>query len=159
MKIISGGQTGVDRAALDVAIELGIDYGGSIPKGRLAEDGPIDSDKYPHLTELGEGEYIARTRKNVEDADASLVFTDAALTGGTKKTIDFAKEYKKPYLHINLKKVSVEDALEEITDWFSIIKPQVLNVAGPRESGAPGIYSKVYEVLKTVFQRVPSRKR
>src|SRR5512135_1586140 len=116
MKIISGGQTGADRAALDVALELGMDYGGSIPKGRLAEDGPIDSEKYPHLAELEEGEYIARTRKNVVDADATISFTDGTLTGGTKKTLDFAKEYKKPYLHVNFKKVSAEDAVEELTE-------------------------------------------
>jgi len=159
MKIISGGQTGADRAALDIAIELGMDYSGSIPKGRLAEDGTIDSEKYPHLTELEEGEYIARTRKNVVDADATLAFTDGAVTGGTKKTIEFVKEYKKQYLHINLKKISVEDAVEEITDWLNIIKPQFLNVAGSRESVAPGIYSKVHEVLKIVFQKFPSWKR
>jgi Circularly permutated YpsA SLOG family len=154
MKIISGGQTGADRAALDVAIELGMDYGGSIPKGKLAEVGPIDSEKYPHLTELEEGGYIARTRKNVVDADATIAFTDGMVTGGTKKTLEFAKEYKKQYLHVNLKAISLEDAVEEITEWLNIIKPQVLNVAGPRESGTPGIYSKVYEVLKHALRKV-----
>ncbi len=159
MKIISGGQTGSDRAALDVALELGMDYGGSIPKGRLAEDGPIDSEKYPHLTELEEGEYIARTRKNVVDADATVAFTNGILTGGTKKTLDFAKEYKKPYLHINLKEVSTEDTVEELTEWLNMIKPRILNVAGPRESGSPGIYSKVYEVLKIALQQDAGRRR
>lgn len=143
MKIISGGQTGADRAALDVAIELGIEYGGSIPKGRLAEDGIIDSGKYPNLTELEQESYLVRTRKNVQDADATLAFTDSALTGGTKKTIEFAREFGKPFLHINLKKESVEDAVAEINEWLNVIKPDVLNVAGPRESGAPGIYAKV----------------
>jgi len=159
MKIISGGQTGADRAALNAAIELEMDYGGSIPKGKLAEDGPIDSEKYPHLTELEEGEYIVRTRKNVIDADATLAFTDGALRGGTKKTIEFAKEYKKQYLHVDLQKVSVEDAMVAITAWLNMIKPQILNVAGSRESSAPGIYSKVYEVLKGVFQKAPREKR
>ena len=91
------------------------------------------------------------------NADATLAFTDGPLTGGTKKTIDFAKEFNKPYLHINLKRVFDEDGLEEITEWLNRIKPQVLNVAGSRESGAPGIYSKVRKVLKNVLQQVTNR--
>lgn len=152
MKIISGGQTGSDRAALDAAIESGMEYGGSIPKGRLAEDGHIDAIKYALLTELESDSYLARTRKNVEDADATLAFTDGALTGGTKKTIEFAKELRKPYLHINLQVVSADDAVAAITEWLNMIHPKVLNVAGQRESGSPGIYSKVHEVLKMVLQ-------
>ncbi|HUK99363.1 MAG TPA: putative molybdenum carrier protein [Nitrospirota bacterium] len=159
MKLISGGQTGADRAALDVAIELGMVYGGSIPKGRRAEDGLIDLERYPNLKELDKGNYLARTRKNVEDADATLAFTDGVLTGGTRKTIEFAKEYGKPYLQINLKKVSAEDAVNEIIEWLNIHKPRVLNVAGSRESGAPGIYLKVYGILKIVFQQVASQQR
>ena len=154
MKIISGGQTGADRAALDVAIELGIEYGGSIPKGRLAEDGPIDSRKYPHLTELEQEGYLARTRKNVQDADATLAFSDGALTGGTGKTIEFAREFNKQYAHIDLKKTSVEDAVGEIMEWLGECKPHILNIAGPRESSVPGIYSKVYEVLLRVLRKV-----
>jgi len=153
MKIISGAQTGADRAALDAAIELGLEYGGAIPKGRLAEDGVIDSGKYPNLTELMRGSYLARTRKNVQDADATLVFTHGALTGGTKKTIEIARESGKPYLQNNLKKMTTEAAIVEIIKWLNTQKPGVLNVAGPRESGAPGIYSKVREVLVAVFQR------
>ena len=159
MKIISGGQTGADRAALDVALELDMDYGGSIPKGRIAEDGPIDLERYPRLFELKEGSYLARTKKNVEDADATLAFTHGALTGGTERTLEFAKEYKKPYLHVNLKDVSVEGAVHEITEWLNIIKPKVLDVAGPRESGAPGIYAKVYKVLKTALQQASHARR
>jgi hypothetical protein len=124
---------------LEVAIELGIEYGGSIPKGRLAEDGTIDSRKYSHLTELEQESYLARSRKNVRDADATLAFTDGALTGGTRKTIEFAKEFNKQYLHINLKKISVEDAVAEIMEWLGKRKPHVLNIAGPRESSVPGI--------------------
>ncbi len=152
MKIISGGQTGSDRAALDAAIESGVEYGGSIPKGRLAEDGKIDPIKYASLTELESDSYLVRTRKNVEDADATLAFTDGALTGGTQKTIEFAEEFRKPYLHINFQAMSADDAVAEITGWLNMIHPKVLNVAGPRESGSPGIYSKVYEVFKMVLQ-------
>lgn len=151
MKIISGGQTGADRAALDVAIELGMEYGGVIPKGRLAEDGTIDPVKYPNLIELSTASYVARTRKNVQDANATLAFTDGILKEGTKRTVEFAKECGKQYLHIDLKKVTSEQAANEIVEWLEKVKPDVLNVAGPRESGFPGIYSKVHEVLKKVF--------
>jgi hypothetical protein len=152
VKIISGGQTGADRAALDVAIELGIDYGGSIPKDRLAEDGPIDLVKYPCLTELEKGKYLARTRKNVEDADATLAFTIGKLTGGTRKTIEFAKEYEKPYLHINLKRLTDNNVVQSIQEWLNENKPAVLNVAGSKESTRPGIYARVHDVLKAVLR-------
>jgi len=152
VKIISGGQTGADRAALDVAIELGIDYGGSIPKDRLAEDGPIDLEKYPCLTELEKGKYLARTRKNVEDADATLAFTIGKLTGGTRKTIEFAKEYEKSYLHINLKKLTDAEAIKSIRGWLNNKTPAVLNVAGSKESTVPGIYARVHDVLKAVLR-------
>jgi hypothetical protein len=152
MKIISGGQTGSDRAALDTAIKLGMEYGGSIPKGRRAEDGQIDPIIYADLTELESDSYLVRTRKNVEDADATLAFSDGALTGGTQKTIEFAHELRKPYLHVNFKSVSAHDAIADIAEWLNVIHPKVLNVAGPRESGSPGIYSKVYEVLVMALQ-------
>ncbi|HYA86788.1 MAG TPA: putative molybdenum carrier protein [Nitrospirota bacterium] len=154
MKIISGGQTGADRAALDVAIELGLAYGGSIPKGRLAEDGPIDAQKYPKLTELESEEYLVRTKKNAQDADTTLVITDGALSGGTRATIEFAKKMGKNYLWINLKEVTREEAIAKIIEWLNKQKPIVLNVAGPRESGAPGIYSKVHGILMAVFQQM-----
>lgn len=154
MKIISGGQTGADRAALDVAIELGIDYGGSIPKDRLAEDGPIDLGKYPNLIELEKGKYLARTRKNVADADATLAFTIGKLTGGTRNTLKFAKEYSKPYLHINLKKSTNAEAVQAIQVWLSKNKPSVLNVAGSKESTVPGIYEQVSEVLRKVLREI-----
>ena len=151
MKIISGGQTGADRAALDVAIELGMEYGGAIPRGRLAEDGPIDAGKYPRLTELATADYIDRTKRNVLDADATLAFTDGTLTGGTKKTVDFAEEFGKPYLLVNFDQTAGREVVTAIVKWLARHKPQVLNVAGPRESGAPGIYAKVYSVLKKSF--------
>lgn len=158
MKIISGGQTGADRAALDVAIELGIDYGGSIPKGRLAEDGPIELEKYPRLTELQKGKYLARTRQNVMDSDATVAFTIGKLTGGTKRTIEFAKEYEKPSLHINLKKTFGGRAVKEIVEWLNKKKPSILNVAGSKESSAPEIYSQVSDVLRKVFQELGAKK-
>ena len=148
MKIISGGQTGADRAALDAAIALKLPYGGSVPRGRLAEDGPLDPGRYPHLAELEEEGYIARTRKNVEDADATLAFTDEALTGGTRMTLDLAREQGKPFLHIDLHQASAEQAVREIAAWLRRVRPGVLNVAGSRESEAPGIYGKVAAILR-----------
>lgn len=159
MKIISGGQTGADRAALDVAIELGIEYGGAIPKGRLAEDGTIDLEKYSCMTELEKGKFLARTRKNVADADATLAFTVGKLTGGTRRTIEFAKKYDKPYLRIDLKKVTSEEAVMEIGEWLSKIKPEILNVAGSKESTSPGIYSKVLNVLRKVLKEIETKNR
>jgi hypothetical protein len=150
MKIISGCQTGVDRAALDVAIEVGIDYGGSIPRGRKAEDGPI-SRKYNKLTELETDSYETRTEKNVSDADATLVFIIDKLTGGTAFTLECIKKHMKPYLIIDLKGKTDIRATELIQQWLSDRLPQILNVAGPRESSAPGIYERVFNILYNIY--------
>ncbi len=151
MKIISGGQTGADRAALDAALELGFEYGGSVPKGRLAEDGPVDLERYPCMTELTKGKYLARTRKNVVDSDATLVFTMGRPTGGTKRTVEFARKYGRRYLLIDLEKMSKGAAVEEIKEWLVRIKPGILNVAGPKESTSPGMYSNVLQILLKVL--------
>ncbi len=150
MKIISGGQTGVDRAALDAAIELGIEYGGSIPKGRLAEDGPIDP-KYDMLTELETPSYIARTEKNVEDADATIIFTLDIPTEGTAFTEECAEKHKKPYLLIDLREKNDLAIIMEIRGWLADTLPGVLNIAGPRESKVPGIHRRVFNILYNVF--------
>ncbi len=152
VKIISGGQTGADRAALDAAIDLGMEYGGSVPKGRLAEDGPIDEARYPHLTELRTASYAARTRRNVVDADATLAFTDGPPTGGTAETVRIAKARRKPHLVIDLGELARRDAVKAVRQWLAEQRPAVLNVAGSRESGAPGIYGKAYRVLKEAFK-------
>jgi hypothetical protein len=153
MKVISGGQTGADRAALDAAIDLGLEYGGSVPKGRLAEDGVVDETRYPHLTELGTASYTARTRRNVMDADATLAFTDGPLFGGTAETVRIAIARKKPHLVVDLQELKERDAVKAIRKWLAELKPAVLNVAGPRESVAPGIYGKVYRVLKEALRK------
>jgi len=142
-KIISGGQTGVDRAALDVALELGIPCGGWCPKGRKAEDGPIDA-RYP-LKETSSSDYPVRTEKNVKDSDGTLILTWGTPTGGTAFTIKMVEKHRKPYLLIDLSK---NMDLVEVVNW---IKPEgisVLNVAGPRESKAPGIYQKATRFLR-----------
>lgn len=149
IKIISGAQTGVDRAALDVAIALNIDYGGAIPKGRIAEDGPIDL-KYNKLTELKTSNYQIRTEENAKDGDATIVFTIGEPTGGTAFTIKCLKKHKKPYMLIDLEKEDSE-IIEQINKWLTQSNPGKLNIAGPRESKFPGIYKRTYTILKHVF--------
>src|SRR6516225_6913367 len=99
-KIISGGQTGVDRAALDVALELGIPCGGWCPKGRRAEDGPIPQ-RYP-LQETGSKEYPVRTAKNVRQADGTLILTRGPSDRGTALSVRLAGKHKKPCLCVDL---------------------------------------------------------
>ena len=150
LKIISGAQTGADRAALDAAIELGVDYGGAVPKGRKAEDGPVDL-KYDRLTELGTGNYSVRTERNIKDADATLIFTKGHPTGGTALTIDLANKYKKQLLVIDINQHTEEEAATFIKRWLCSINPHTLNVAGPRESKSPGIYKAVLKILKAAL--------
>ncbi|MBI4126123.1 MAG: putative molybdenum carrier protein [Deltaproteobacteria bacterium] len=142
-KIISGGQTGVDRAALDVALELGIPCGGWCPKGRLAEDGAIDV-RYP-LQETPSEEYVQRTEWNVRDSDGTLILSWGKPTGGTAFTIACAKKLHKPCLIFDLqKKVN----RKRFTTWLQHHHIQILNIAGPRESNAIGrIFKAASRVL------------
>ena len=135
-KIISGGQTGVDRAALDVALELGIPCGGWCPKGRLAEDGPIDL-RYP-LQEVGSTSYSVRTERNVMEADGTLILTEGPLTGGTALTLTLAQKNGEPHLVIDLSK---DQDIAEIMSWVTSNEIEVLNVAGPRPRGTRTIPS------------------
>lgn len=151
MKIISGGQTGADRAALDVAIALKLDYGGYIPRKRRAENGSLSA-KYDRMIELDTVGYPARTRKNVLASDATLLFTIGKMSGGTALTRQIAARAGKPYLHINLKSVPPRKAVELIRNWIAHIQPEVLNIAGPRESNSPGIYHAVYRVLDQIWE-------
>ena len=154
-KIISGGQTGADRAGLDFAIEKGLEHGGYVPKGRKAEDGRID-DRY-NLVELSTTSYPARTRRNIEESDGTVIFSlEQLLSGGTK--LDFgghANKVGKPVLHIydtRKERRSNPDSLrleaQALTDFLHSNKIEVLNVAGPRESKEPG----VYELTLTIFR-------
>ncbi len=145
-KIISGGQTGVNRAALDVAIAVGIPCGGFCPKGRRAEDGAIDP-KYP-LKETKSPEYQFRTEANVIEADGTLILTIGKPTGGTAYTAQMAFKYKKPHLVVDLKKKTKPKA---VLDWAEAHGIRVLNVAGPRESKIPGIYEKAKQFLEKIL--------
>jgi hypothetical protein len=145
-KIISGGQTGVDRAALDVAIELGIDHGGWCPAGRKAEDGQIP----PHyrLTETRETDYVTRTRLNVRDSDGTLILTLGETSGGTLQTIRFANELWRPLLLVDLNK-PVDSSV--FHDWLSTNRIKVLNIAGPRESKSAGIQARASNCLRDLL--------
>ncbi len=141
-KIVSGGQTGVDRAALDAALALGVPCGGRCPKGRRAEDGVIDA-RYP-LTETASDDYDERTRLNVEQADATLILNRGPLEGGTLMTRDLARELEKPHLVVDLDGAPGAD---DAAAWLKRVRPQVLNVAGPRESKSPGVYASARAFL------------
>ena len=147
-RIISGGQTGVDRAALDYAIDHHIPHGGWCPRGRLAEDGRIP-DRYV-LEETPTEEYPERTEKNVLTADGTLILYRTRITGGTQLTQQLCVLNKKPCFVINL-----EDAPKltrrAFQVWLVESKVHVLNVAGPRESLSPGIYVKAKAYLKALF--------
>ncbi len=146
-KIISGGQTGVDRAALDVGLVVPLPIGGWCPKGRRAEDGVIGSE-YP-LQETPGDDYEQRTEFNVRDADATLIIAQGELTGGTALTLKLAEQYDRPRLVVD---PDAPDACDRILRWLGQAGIKVLNVAGPRESGAPGIYSKAAALLRRVMK-------
>jgi hypothetical protein len=147
--IISGGQTGVDRAALDWAMTHAIPHGGWCPKGRKAEDGTI-APKY-NLQETSSGQYEERTRKNVEDSDGTLIFSrKLELSGGTLETVKCAVQLQKPWLHV-VEDDNTEDQQQEILNFILRHTIKRLNVAGPRASGAPGIDVYVTRTLSSVF--------
>ncbi|MBW1821972.1 MAG: putative molybdenum carrier protein, partial [Deltaproteobacteria bacterium] len=148
-KIISGGQTGADQAAIDVAINMGIPYGGRLPKGRKTEKGPLP-DKYL-LQELPDSSYSKRTKKNVVGSDGTLIISHGKLTGGSELTRIIAEKNDRPCLHIDLNKIIVFKAAEQIKSWIETHKIEVLNIAGPRESNDPKIYKAARDVLETVL--------
>jgi len=141
-KLVSGGQTGVDRAALDVALRLGIPCGGWCPRGRRAEDGRIPA-RYP-LQETPEARYPQRTEWNVRDSDGTLVLHAGARRGGTALTARVARRSGKPVLCVDLDAAPDPAA---IVDWVAGRAIRVLNVAGPRESEAPGIGERAGRLL------------
>jgi len=112
-KIISGAQTGADRAALDAALALGLPIGGWVPRGRKAEDGPIP-ERYPDLRETDTDDYETRTRLNVQDADATLILSHGLLSGGSKFTEAVARSLGKPVRHVDLGATSIPDAVSAI---------------------------------------------
>ncbi len=151
-RIVSGGQTGVDRAALDVALELGLACGGWCPNGRKAEDGAIAS-RYP-LTETPSEAYEQRTRWNVRDSDGTLILAEGEPAGGTALTLEAAREQGRPVLVLDLNRPPDPAAVQ---DWFRFNRIQTLNIAGPRESQIPGIYRRAHDLLENLLDnRSPS---
>ena len=148
-KIISGGQTGDDRAALDVALNLGLPHGGWVPRGRRAEDGEIPT-RY-QLKEMPTNSYPARTEANVVDSDGTLILTHGSLKGGSKLTREYADTFAKPYLHLDLNEILGDKALYTLVNWLTDKDIRVLNVAGTRASEDPLIYDKVFEILNNAL--------
>lgn len=148
-KIVSGAQTGADRAALDFALEYGIEHGGWVPEGRMAEDGPVPP-RYL-VRELPGGGYVQRTEKNVEDSDGTLIISRGDLTGGSLLTLQMAEKHAKPCLHVNLGHVVVFDAAIDVYEWLAAHRIEILNVAGPRASKDPGIYDVTRNILETAY--------
>jgi hypothetical protein len=147
-KIISGGQTGADRAALDFAIEIGLTHGGYCPKGRIAEDGRIP-EKYL-LTEHKSSRYPERTRANVEAAGLTVIFSKLPLSKGSQLTVDCCRRAHKPFVVLSHFPAFEADA-SELRHQLATFKG-ILNVAGSRESSCPGMHAHVLNVLRQVIQ-------
>jgi len=152
LKVVSGGQTGVDRAALDAARAAGLPCGGWCPRGRLAEDGPIDPG-YP-LVETPGADYAERTEWNVRDSDGTLVVARGRPTGGTALTMTLARRRAKPLLVVDL---SRGPSPEEVARWIEARAIGTLNVAGPRESQRPGIGREAQGFLEALFRLTSTR--
>jgi len=157
VKIISGGQTGVDRAALDVALKHGIDAGGSCPTGRLDEFGRIP-DRYP-LNELENGGFTERTLQNVKDSDGTVIIYRGKLSGGTEQTVQFCVKQQRPHLLVDASRVSGEDAARLIGEFVRKNKIDVLNVAGPRQSEWADGYDYTTFTLEAFANSITSRSK
>ena len=144
-RIVSGGQTGADRAALDAALETGFPCGGYCPKHREAEDGPIDI-RYP-LIEI-DGGYAERTRKNVEEADGTLIVFRSPIRGGTRLTREYCIQSQKPCLPIDFVTIPQAQVFEDLKSFIARHEIAVLNVAGPRASDCPDVYGYVHDLIQ-----------
>ncbi len=149
-QIVSGGQTGVDRAGLDAAMLMGLEHGGWCPRGRLAEDGRIPPEY--QLKETRSADYPVRTEQNVIDSDATLILCRGRLFGGTDLTCRLATKHARPLLVVDLQG---KPSTSQVRRWLSRHEVRVLNVAGPRESSANGIRDQALEFLCRVFAPVP----
>lgn len=148
--IVSGGQTGADRAALDVALACGLAIGGWVPKGRLAEDGQVPA-RYTGLREADSADPAVRTRLNVRDSDATLIVSHGPLAGGSLRTADETLRARRPLLHLDLARLAPDAAAARLGEWLTALRPAVLNVAGPRASEDPAIGAAVGALLRAVL--------
>ena len=149
-RIISGGQTGADRAALDFAIGHGIPHGGWVPRGRKTEAGRLP-DRY-RLQEMPFATYWRRTERNVLAADGTLIVSHGRLSGGCALTRRFAKLHGRPWLYVDLSRQAVEAAGNEVRAWIEQNDIHVLNVAGPRASQDPRIYRDTFSLLVSIYR-------
>ena len=148
-KIISGGQTGVDRAALDFAIDNNIPHGGWIPKGRITEAGQLP-DKY-HLHEMATASYDKRTEQNVIDSDGTVIISHGELAGGSALTQIFTFKYHKPCLHLDMNNATIMEAADSLNNWIEKNNIKILNVAGSRASKDDKIYQVTRDILEAAF--------
>ena len=155
MKIISGGQTGVDRAALDAALRHGIKSGGWCPTGRLDEFGRIP-DRYA-VKELENGGSTKRTLQNVKDSDGTIIIYPGKLSGGTEQTLHFCVEQRRPHELIDASNISTEKAAQLIADFVCENNIEILNVAGPRQSEWPEGYGYAAQVLDIFLNSIMSK--
>jgi ribosomal protein S18 acetylase RimI-like enzyme len=153
-RIVSGGQTGADRAALDVALELGLATGGWIPRGRRAEDGVVPA-RYPGLVETDSDDYAQRTRWNVRDSDATVVLGFGPAEGGSALTLEVARAQGKPVLELDLEQLAPPEAAIQLRVWLTETRPRTLNVAGPRASKEPRIAQATAGVLRAALAELP----
>lgn len=152
LRIVSGGQTGVDRGALDAALAAGLPCGGWCPEGRRAEDGTIPG-RYP-LRELPGTGYKERTRRNVEDSDGTVILHFGELSGGTALTQDFARRIGRPLLVIDGSRSAPETSLARLNAFLLEHRIETLNVAGPRGSQAPEAHAAAHELIRNLATTV-----
>jgi hypothetical protein len=148
IKIVSGGQAGVERAALDAAMEAGVACGGWCAEGRTAEDGRIP-DRYP-VCELAGAGYRTRVQQNVRDSDATLIIASGGPEDGTTKPARYCRFTKRPMILIDADTMEVEAAVTAVAEFIELHQVGVLNVAGPKASKRPGVYEYARRVVAGV---------
>lgn len=152
IKIISGGQTGVDRGALQAALDRQISCGGWCPAGRKAEDGPIPA-HFP-VIELPDGGYAQRTERNVLDSDATVLIHFGTISGGSRLTLTCCREADRPSLEIDASEIETADAVQRMLAFVDEHQVACLNIAGPRESGAPGAEKLASQIVGELLDRL-----
>ena len=156
IQILSGGQTGVDRAALDQGLDSGFKIGGYCPKGRRAEDGPIDR-KYPLIETTGG--YVGRTQRNVLESPATIIIAKGSLEGGSALTQRFCQEANKPHLVIDANLLAPAEGAKLLLAFYLETRVHAFNFAGPRASGWPQGYHYTKQLIKhwvTLLEMLPS---